>query len=173
MEVVSAINRQPGALWKVLQFRLTRIVLAATALIAVVVIIQSGAKALHIRPDSSLSMLVALLLMVAVLATYHLYVHVIEQRAVTEFGWPRALPEFIGGFLVGALLFGVSMLVMWLLGIASFTMGGGWMALGYPLMGALAAGIVEETLVRGVLFRIIEESLGTWLALAISAARGA
>lgn len=170
MEGVSAINRQPGTLWKLLQFPLIRIVIAAAALIAVVVIIRSGEKALHVGPDSSLGMLVALLLIVAVLATYHFYVHVIERRAVSEFSWRRALPEFINGFLVGALLFGTTMLVMWLLGIASFTLGGGWKALGYPLIGALAAGVVEETLVRGVLFRIIEESLGTWLALAISAA---
>ena len=33
---------------------------------------------------------------------------------------------------------------------------------------AIAAGYVEEVVFRGVLFRIIEESLGTWIALALT-----
>lgn len=166
---ILAIDRQPGKLWKFLRFPVTRIVLAAAALVAVDVIIQAGAKALHIAPSSPANVLIALLLVVAVVAVYCTYVRMVERRAVTEFSPSRAVPEFVSGFLVGVLLFGITMLVMWRLGIASFTMAGGWRALGYPLLGALVAGVVEETLVRGVLFRIIEESLGSWVALIISA----
>ena len=35
---------------------------------------------------------------------------------------------------------------------------------------AIAAGLTEETMVRAIFFRIVEESLGTWIALAASAA---
>ena len=169
MAAIAAINRQPGNLWKFLQFPVTRIVLVAVALIAVEVIIQSGAKVLHVTPQSPAGVAIAVLLMIAVIATYCVYVRVIERRRVIEFGWSRATPEFVTGFLVGVLLFTVTMLVMWLLGIAHFAMADGWRALGYPFLGALVAGVAEETLVRGVLFRIIEESLGSWIALAISA----
>lgn len=170
MNTIAVINRRPGRLWAFLQFPVTRIVLAAAALIAVIVIIQAGAKALHIAPSSPAGVLIAVLLVVAVMAVYCAYVSVVEQRAVTEFSWSNAVPEFSGGFLAGMLLFGITLLVMWGLGMASFTMAGGWRALGYPLLGALAAGVVEETLVRGVLFRIVEERLGSWIALAVSAA---
>ena len=37
------------------------------------------------------------------------------------------------------------------------------------LMVGLGAGISEEIVFRGVLYRIVEESLGTWLALLVSA----
>lgn len=169
MDAALTINRRPGKFWQFLQFPVTRIVLAAAALIAVTAMIQSGAKALHIAPQSAVGLAVALLIMLATVATYCVYVRTLERRPVAEFGLPRAAPEFATGFLLGMLLFGITMLVMWGLGIASFTMAGGWSALGYPLLGALVAGVVEETLVRGVLFRIIEESLGSWLALIISA----
>ena len=33
---------------------------------------------------------------------------------------------------------------------------------------AVASGYVEEVVFRGVLFRIVEESLGTWIALALT-----
>jgi len=38
-----------------------------------------------------------------------------------------------------------------------------------PLLGALIAAFIEELVFRGVLFRILEESLGSWLALGLSA----
>lgn len=166
---ILAINRQPGKLWKFLQFPVTRIVLAALVLIAVDVITQLGAKVLRVTTQSPAGVAIAVLLMIAVVASYCLYVRVIERRRAIEFDWSRAAPEFVTGFLVGALLFALTMLVMWMSGIAGFAMAGGWRALGYPLLVALMAAVVEETLMRGVLFRIIEESLGSWIALAISA----
>ena len=36
--------------------------------------------------------------------------------------------------------------------------------------GFILTGVLEETLVRGIVFRILEKSLGSWLALGISAA---
>ena len=39
-----------------------------------------------------------------------------------------------------------------------------------PLLGSLVTGVFEELLFRGILFRIIEQSLGSYWALAISAA---
>jgi membrane protease YdiL (CAAX protease family) len=45
----------------------------------------------------------------------------------------------------------------------------GWAVLVTPLMIGLASGFFEEILFRGVLFRMIEESLGSWAALGISA----
>jgi len=44
-----------------------------------------------------------------------------------------------------------------------------WTVLLPALSLSIVSGVVEEVLVRGILFRIMEEALGTWLALAISA----
>lgn len=167
--VVLAINRRPGKLWAILQFPLTRIVIAASVLMVIGVVVQSGAEALHVIPQSALGMMVDLVLMAAVLTAYWAYVRVIEQRAITEFGLPHAASEFAVGFVVGVLMFAVTMLLMRSLGVVRFAFDGDWSATGSALLDALAAGILEETMVRGVLFRIIEESLGSWIALAISA----
>ncbi|MGH8283469.1 MAG: lysostaphin resistance A-like protein [Gammaproteobacteria bacterium] len=169
MELSSAISRQPGKLWKFLQFPLTRILTAAVGLVGVMLIIQFGAHVLHIKSDSPVRVVISLLIITAVVSIYHAYVRVIEKRSVSEFSWRGALPEFLWGWLAGALLFSSTMLVLWWLGVARITPGAGWMALGYSCIGSLTAAVFEETLVRGVLFRIIEESLGSWIALAISA----
>ncbi|MGH8369386.1 MAG: lysostaphin resistance A-like protein [Gammaproteobacteria bacterium] len=170
MNQITRINPGSGRWWKVLQFPLIRFVIAALALLIVISVIQIGAKALHIPPHSVLGVLVALLLVVAVIVTYRIYVHLVERRPVIEFGFHGTGPELGRGFLVGMLLFSCTMLILWLCGVASISSGSGWHALGYQLVGAILAGVMEETLVRGVLFRIIEESLGSWIALAISAA---
>lgn len=169
MELSSVINRKPEKLWKFLQFPLTRILMATVGLVGVVVIIQFGANVLHVKSDSPIGVLVALLIIAAVVTIYHLYVRVIEKRKVAEFGRRGALPEFVWGWVAGVLLFSSTMLVLWWLDVARIMPGAGWMALGYSCIGALTAAVFEETLIRGVLFRIIEESLGSWIALAISA----
>ncbi|HKE47432.1 MAG TPA: type II CAAX endopeptidase family protein [Rhodanobacteraceae bacterium] len=165
-----AVNRRPGRMWAFLQFPLTRIVLAALALAVVIGVIQVGAKALGIQPRTAGGLVIACLIMLATLATYYAFVHAIERRRVVELGTQRAAPEFASGFLVGMFLFALTMLVLWSIGDVDVSVAGGWPALGYPLLDALIAAVTEETLMRGVLFRIIEEGLGSWIALALSAA---
>jgi len=170
MQTTLAINRQPGKLWGFLQFPLTRIVLAAIALIIVIGIIQACAKFAEIPPQSIAGILIALLIMAATLATYAGFVRVIERRDVAELSLVGAAPEFGSGFIVGVLLFALTMLVLFSLGQVDITEGGGWQALGYPLLYALIAAVTEEVIMRGVLFRIVEEGLGSWIALVFSAA---
>jgi Type II CAAX prenyl endopeptidase Rce1-like len=38
--------------------------------------------------------------------------------------------------------------------------------------GFILTGVLEETVMRGILFRILEQWLGSWIALGISAAAG-
>ena len=170
MNTVVAVNYKTGKFWKFLQFPVTRIFLAVFTLIFVVQGIQISAKASHIKPHSLPGVLIGLLIIAAVITVYSVYVRLIERRTVSELGISKAAPEFGSGFIAGVLMFTLTMLILWLLGIITINMGGGLTALGYPLLDALIAGVVEETLIRGVLFRIIEESLGSWIALGISAA---
>lgn len=165
-----AINRQPGKLWAVLQFPISRILLAAAAVIVADVIIQLGAHALRLESHSTAEAIADVATVVAVAAVYWVYVRIIEQRRVAEFSTPSAVRETLAGFVTGVFLFSVTMLLMWALGAARFSFDGDWRALGFALLGAVAAGVAEEILVRGILFRIIEESLGSWIALLISAA---
>jgi len=105
----------------------------------------------------------------AVLA-YAFLVGVIERRRPAELSLRGLLPGVSAGLGLGALLFIVVMGVLWLAG--SYHVDGTgfpphWLAL--VLMVGPGAGIAEEIMFRGVLFRIVEEGLGTWAGLLVSA----
>lgn len=165
-----AVNRQPGRAWAFLQFPLTRIVIAIVALALVIGVIQTAAKAAGVAPHSVPGVIGALLIIVGTLATYAAFVRVIERRRVAELGRAGAARELGVGFALGFVLFSLTMLVLWRLGAVDVVAAGGWTAFGYPLLDAVIAAVTEEVLMRGVLFRIVEESLGSWIALAFSAA---
>ena len=169
MQMIPVVNRQPGKLWKFLQFPLTRFVVAACAVALCVAIPQVAAKLLGIHPHTPLWALVGFIIAAAVLAGYSVYVRVIEKRAVIELGRAGAFTAFGLGALVGAALLCTTMFILSLTGAWVYTGMNAWNQLVYPLAGALVAGALEETLIRGVLFRILEESLGSWIALALSA----
>ena len=104
------------------------------------------------------------------LLAYLLLVHFVERRPVTELTPSRLLPDGAIGTVAGLLLFSAVIGMLHLLGSYHVT-GTNPNAPWIPalLMVGLGAGIGEETMFRGVLFRIVEEGLGSWWALLISA----
>jgi membrane protease YdiL (CAAX protease family) len=110
-----------------------------------------------------------LVIVVATIGSYWLYVRWVEFRPAVELAPRGAARQVVLGALIGAGLFCTTMLVLWLLGAWTYTgieTGALWI---YPLATAMAAGVVEETLMRGVMFRILEQGLGSWMALGLSA----
>ena len=104
-------------------------------------------------------------------AAYALYVRLVERRALHEFGRAGALQELAAGLLIGAGLFSAALGVLALLGGYRITgVRDDWGVVLLPLCVSVAAAVIEEILLRGVLFRLLEASLGSWIALAISAA---
>lgn len=108
--------------------------------------------------------------LVPALISYAVLVKAIERRVMREFAL-RDLPTLgLMGLLLGTVLFGTVVLVLWLSG--SYHVSGtnpdvNWLPA--VMVVGVGAGVAEEIMVRGVLFRIAEEGLGTWSALAISA----
>ena len=107
---------------------------------------------------------------VPALVAYLILVKVVERRRVTELAPRRLLPDGALGVVAGLVLFSAVAGTLWLLGVYHVT-GTNPDAKWLPalLLAGLGAGISEEIICRGVLFRIVEESLGTWWALLISA----
>lgn len=106
---------------------------------------------------------------VPALSAYLFVVRVIEKRRAEELAWRKVLRDGPAGALAGAALISVVVGVMWLAG--SYTVTGTnpdptWVR--QLVVGGIGAAIVEETMLRGVLFRISEEGLGTWGALVLS-----
>jgi len=106
---------------------------------------------------------------VATLALYAAYVRLIERRPVDELGTNGASAEVGCGLAIGVALFAVTMGILWSLGDATVEPGDGSRALVTGFAAAASAALVEETLLRAVFFRIVEERLGTWVSLALSA----
>lgn len=111
-----------------------------------------------------------LLRAVPTLFAYFVVVRLVERRWPAEMAWRTLLPHALAGLAMGIVLLGVVMGVLWLTGSYHVLGTGGpvhW--LGAILTVGLGAGISEEIFFRGALYRMVEEGLGTWLALLVSA----
>jgi len=104
------------------------------------------------------------------LSSYWAYVRIVERRPVTELSRPYRLREFGAGMLLGASLFCLTVGVLAALGVYQVTGKNGWLAMLATVPGFILSGVLEEVVMRGIVFRILEQSLGSWVALAISAA---
>ncbi|HET6845481.1 MAG TPA: CPBP family intramembrane glutamic endopeptidase [Anaerolineales bacterium] len=144
-----------------------RLVVGIIFVMVPVVIIQLLITSL---PASKLwqNVLLALFTPPTAIGAYFAFVHFIERRRPTELATQNAPRELLLGALIGALLFGAVMAGLTLFG--SLTIGGTnpWSVLLIPFIGAVTSGVFEEILFRGVLYRILEEGLGSWLALLLS-----
>jgi membrane protease YdiL (CAAX protease family) len=101
-------------------------------------------------------------------AVYIALVRLIERRPVTELALPGMGKELGIGLLVGAGLYTGTILILMVMGIYKVQ---GLNPIGYMLPAfamAISAAVFEELLFRGVLFRIVEEWLGSWVSLAVS-----
>jgi CAAX protease family protein len=157
----------PSRARRFLRFALIRMVVAIfmTALAGGLTLAYAG-KLAHLRAEV---MWPELLAAAAVLLSYGLYVRVFERRPVTELGSTRALHQFGAGLLIGtALVTTVVALLTTAEGYRVVGSNGLSMAVITPLAMMIFVGVFEEILSRGIVFRIAEQSLGSWAALVIS-----
>jgi membrane protease YdiL (CAAX protease family) len=156
------------AIWgRVLKFPLVRIALAILS-IAIPFAIVSLPFNLFVT-DKSLRRVGALLLAAIVLGAYGAYVRVGERRAVTELSGTHAIRELGIGLGFGALLLSVTIGILAALGVYQITGNNGWQIMLATVPASVLSGVLEEVVMRGVIFRILEQWLGSWIALAISA----
>jgi len=101
------------------------------------------------------------------LFSYRLYVKYIERRPAHEISTSGVLPEFGIGVAVGGVLISVMVLSMAVLGYYKITgFDSGW----WLLNGVFRFGMgsfIEELLFRLIIFRLLEEVTGSWIALVI------
>jgi CAAX protease family protein len=164
MTTLLATNPSPWS-WgrRFMRFPLTRIVLATFV------------TALSVGLSMSLTSTIAgkeseLLGAGAALASYWIYVRLVEKRQVSELSHVRAVPELGAGLLIGALMVTAVVGVLAALGAYQVTGSGGFsMKLLTPLAEMTLVGVFEEVLCRGIIFGTLEKSLGSQIALLISA----
>ena len=105
---------------------------------------------------------------VAVFAYIILY-HFYEKRKITELSTNKIGWNITVGILLGVILQSLTILVIYLKGGYSVVSINPVSFLIPPLTIAFTSAIIEELLFRGIIFRITEEKLGSYVALAISA----
>lgn len=152
---------------RLLRFSASRIV---AALLAIAIPFAAVAIPINLYvSDKSLKKAGALLLTAVVLSAYSAYVRFVEKRPVAELSTPHALRELGAGVLLGALLLSLTIAILAALGVYQVTGNNGWLAMLATVPGFILAAVLEEVVMRGVVFRILEQSLGSWLAVALSA----
>jgi uncharacterized protein len=169
-------KRTPQRGWwdKARRFAIVRIVLGLVTIGVVLAALQlafgtiarANAGAKHLFDVTYLPVWLAI---VATLFAYNIFVRWVEKRRATEIGSRGAVPEIAAGIGLGALMFGLTIGVLALAGVYHCNGFNTWSVLIGAIAAAVISAVIEEIIFRGIIFRITEESLGTWLALAISA----
>jgi membrane protease YdiL (CAAX protease family) len=159
-------DREPALWLKILQFPLTRLVLLGGVLFYMMAVSNMFMEEFKSTPLLSIG--VTLAMCAAGFAVYWLFVRFVERRTVSELA-PTNLGRELGiGLAIGAGLYTVSVLVLMALGIYRIE-GLNPVSFMLPAVAlALSSGVFEELVFRGVLFRVVEEALGSWISLVVS-----
>ena len=167
---IAAEKTPPGLAIRILHFPMTRLVVGIVAF-AIASIASSFAARLIDPLHGGWPQVAAAVVTAAIfIAIYLAFTTFVERRGNVEFALPGALAELAAGLAIGVVLFSSVVTVIWAFGgyqVVS-TRGAGVLL---PVVAlAIVSGTVEEILLRGLFFRLIEEWLGSWAALALSAA---
>jgi membrane protease YdiL (CAAX protease family) len=135
-------------------------------LLAVVLVIALAQYPLHQYIPAAGAAVLALIC----LGTYVAGAWWIERRTPVELAARRALPEVAAGLGLGLLLFSAVMAILLAAGVYHPSGSGSAKQLASGLFLALLAGIMEEILFRGLLFRLSAKIIGTWCALLFTSA---
>lgn len=153
------------SLWKkVLLFPLIRFVLSLLALWLGYLLHLVVSHLLAIPADFR-----PLVLVPALLGAYVGYVRLVEGRAARELAWHQAPRELGLGVAIGAALVAAIVLCIWLVGAFRVDGINPWMTAAMPILTMAFVAFWEELVFRGIVFRMLEEGLGTWIALLVSA----
>ncbi|MFD8520942.1 CPBP family intramembrane glutamic endopeptidase [Streptomyces capillispiralis] len=143
-----------------------RVVWQLLAVVAVAAIGGQGVVA--VRDDPWLTLVVGLTAAVLSVLVYGWVVRRTEHRTVTEVAREGALAGLGRGTLIGVALFAAVVVNIAFLGHYEVD-GPGSVTGALGLIGFMAAAAAtEEVMYRGVLFRIVEGRLGTWIAMVLT-----
>jgi len=100
---------------------------------------------------------------------YVLYLRYFENRKPTEYSKKNWALELSMGMGAGAVLIAIQVFMLWILNIYSFSEINVSSGILHILFISMITGFVEELLNKGIIFRILEEGLGSWIALMVVA----
>jgi len=156
---------------KIFYFPLTRIMIGLIACSAAVKIGQTGFDKLldyiSISRENKTLMSVSVVAIIVLLVYISLYRYY-EKRKISELSTDKLVRNLVTGISLGFVLQSLTIGVIYLnkgLSVISVNSVGNLI----PSLAMVTAAIFEEVIFRGIIFRITEEKLGSYTALAISA----
>jgi len=132
-----------------------------------------GARLVHVTPTQlrdAARLLAALILSFVMIAAYRIMVRILERRTADELRASGAVRALAPGVLVGVGLFALVYAILWAFGALTLIGFGSFTGVGLAFANAIASAVGEEIVFRGVVYRRLEERIGTTIALVVSAA---
>jgi uncharacterized protein len=154
-------------LWlRVMQFPATRLIVLGAVLF---MMMAKSNELMAMFANTPLKAIAAVAVMSALaFAVYVAFVRLVERRPVGELALSRMGRDLGIGLLIGAGLYTACVLILMVLGIYRIEGLNPWGFMLPAVSMALSSAIFEELVFRGVLFRVVEEWLGSWISLAVS-----
>ncbi len=151
---------------RLLEMPLVRLLLGAVAVVLPVALTMALTQQLL---DKSMRQLWPQLLSAALcIAAYVLYVHKVERRRASELTRVGAGRELGLGMLLGSAIFLLAIGAIAAAGAFTVTGQAPWTVMIKPFAEMVLVALFEEILFRAIFFRIIEQWLGSTIALALS-----
>ena len=154
-----------------LSFPLTRIILGLIVCFIAFIIAQQSGKILELTSlDKNYRNLIkGVISSTAVIAAYIYFYRKYEKRAITEFSNKGITKYIITGVIIGVLLQCLTILIIIINGSFEIVSINPISDMIIPFTVAFSIAIFEEILIRGIIFRILEEKLGSYISLLITA----
>ena len=113
---------------------------------------------------------ISMIIMIAlVYFGYFLYLRIFENRKPTEYskkGWAKELAKGMG---IGCALITIQIVILRIMNVYHINEISVTTGIINILMISILTGFIEELLNKGIIFRILEEGLGSWIALLVVA----
>lgn len=151
---------------------IVRIIAGLFICLGVIIIVQKVFSPLFNMtslPEQIKSLSITMITVIAIISAYRLLYKYYEQRDITELGISNMMKDTGLGVILGFLLQTFTILVIYLIATYKVIEVNGLSSLLPAITISLSSSIIEEILFRGIIFRITEEKLGTFIALLISA----
>lgn len=157
---------------KILHFPITKIIIGLIVCGVIVgagqALIQQILELTNINKDLRnliAGIFAAILAIISYISLFKLY----EKREITEFSKKSIIKNLSIGIVLGVILQSLTVLMIYLKGGYSVISINPILFIIPPLTMGITSAIIEETLFRGIIFRIPEEKLGSYISLLISA----
>lgn len=156
---------------RILNAPLTRILLGLLLCFIAFIVAQQSGKILELTSLNKdyRNLIKGCIASIAVIGTYISFFRNYEKRAITEFSSNGITKHILVGIGIGAVLQCLTLLVIVVNGGLEIVAINPISSMIIPFTVAFSVAIFEEILIRGILFRILEEKLGSYVSLIITA----